>query len=159
MPGESLRLILADGFVAADVPIGRLPINGLRDAGCNKDSTSDGALIRGSKSADAVQHFRMFRESAGFLLAIDQLAIDFDVEDAPAALDEFGVDVELGLDRIRQTGGLGRVVSLYAIFNGNVHVGPLIRRSILLYRARGPPYNNIASATDQYSSSHANDSN
>ncbi len=101
----------------------------------------------------------MFRESAGFLLAVDQLTVDFDVEDAPAALDELGVDVEFGLNRIRQTGGLRCIVSLYAIFNGNVHVGPLIRRSILLYRARGPPYNNIASATDQYSSSHANDIN
>ena len=50
-------------------------------------------------------------------------------EDAPAAFDEFGGDVELGFDCIRQTGGLGRVVSLYAILNRNVHVGPLIRRS------------------------------
>ena len=59
----------------------------------------------------------MFGESAGFLLAVDQLAVDFDVEDSPAALDEFDGDVEFGLDCIRQTGGLGRVVSLYAILN------------------------------------------
>jgi len=71
----------------------------------------------------------MFRESAGFLLAVDQLTVDFDVEDAPAAFDEFGSDAELRLDRVRQTGGLGRVVSLYAILNRNVHVGPLIKRS------------------------------
>ena len=118
---------------------------------------SNGTLFRGLKFADAVQYLRMFRESAGFFLAVDQLAIDFDVEDAPAALDEFGGDVEFGLNRIRQTGGLRCVVSLYAIFNGNVHVGPLIRRSILLYRARGPPYNNIASTTDQYGRGHADD--
>ncbi len=75
----------------------------------------------------------MFRKSAGFLLAVDQLAIDFDVEDSPTAFDEFGGDVEFGLNGIRQTGGLGRVVSLYAIFNGNVHVGPLIRRSLFAH--------------------------
>ena len=115
------------------------------------------ALFRGLKFADAVQYLRMFRESAGFFLAVDQLGIDFDVEDAPAALDELGVDVEFGLNRIRQTGGLRCVVSLYAIFNGNVHVGPLIRRSILLNRARCPTYSNSASTTDQYSKGHADD--
>jgi len=83
--------------------------------------------------ADAVQDFRMFGESAGFLLAVDQLAVDFDVEDSPAALDEFDGDVEFGLDRVRQTGGLRRVVSLYAILNGNVHVGPLFRRSLVTH--------------------------
>ena len=71
----------------------------------------------------------MLRKSSGFLLAVDQLAIDFDVEDSPAAFDELGVDVELGLNRVRQTGGLRRVVSFYAVFDGNAHVGPLIRRS------------------------------
>ena len=72
----------------------------------------------------------MFRKSAGLLLAVDQPAVDFNVEDAPAAFDEFGGDVEFGLDRVRQTGGLRRVVSLDTVFNGNVHVGPLFRRSL-----------------------------
>ncbi len=116
-------------------------------------------LLRSVKLTEAVQHLRMFRESACFFLAVDQLAVDFDVEDAPAALDEFGGDVEFGLNRIRQTGGLRCVVSLYAIFNGNMHVGPLIRRSILLSRARSPSYSNSASTTDQHSSSHADDIN
>ncbi len=75
----------------------------------------------------------MFRKSAGFFLAVDQLAIDFDVEDSPAAFDEFDLNAELSLDRVRQTGGLGRVVSLYAVFNGNVHGGPLIRRSLFAH--------------------------
>ncbi len=79
---------------------------------------------------EAGQYFRMFRESAGFLLAVDQLAIDLDVEDSPAALDEFGGDVEFGLDGVRQTGGLWRIVSLHAIFNGNVHVRPPIKYSL-----------------------------
>ena len=90
-------------------------------------------LLRSVKLTEAVQHLRMFRESACFFLAVDQLAVDFDVEDSPAALDEFGVDVELGLNRVRQTGGLGRIVSLYAILNGNVHVGPLFRRSLVTH--------------------------
>ena len=75
----------------------------------------------------------MFGESAGFLLAVDQLAVDFDVEDSPAALDEFDGDVEFGLNRIRQTGGLRRVVSLYAILNGNVHIGPLVKRLLFAH--------------------------
>ncbi len=87
------------------------------------------ALFRGLQFGDTVEDFRMFRESAGFLLAVDQLTVDFDVEDSPAAFDEFGLNAELRLDRVRQTGGLGRVVSLYAILNRNVHVGPLIKRS------------------------------
>ena len=71
----------------------------------------------------------MVRKLAGFLLAVDQISVDFDVEDSPAALDEFDVEPEFGLDGIRQTGGLRRVVSLYAILNRNVHVDPLIKRS------------------------------
>ena len=72
----------------------------------------------------------MFRKSAGFYLAVDQLAVDFDVEDPSAPLDEFGADAELGLDGVRQTGGWGSVVSFYAVFDGNVHVDPLVRRSL-----------------------------
>ena len=90
-------------------------------------------LFGGFKFANAVQDFRVFRKMAGFFLAVDQLAVDFDVEDSPAALDEFGGDVEFGLDRVRQTGGLRRVVSLYAILNGNVHVSPLVRRSLFAH--------------------------
>ncbi len=63
----------------------------------------------------------MFRKAAGLLLAVDQLAINFDVENAATALDHLDCDAELILDRVRQTGGLGRVVSLYTIFDGNVH--------------------------------------
>ncbi len=90
-------------------------------------------LLRGVKLTEAVQYFRMLRKSSGFLLAVDQLAIDFDVEDSPAAFDEFGVDVEFGPNRIRQTGGLRRVVSFYAVFDGNVHVDPLIEYSLFAH--------------------------
>ena len=86
-------------------------------------------LLRGVKLAEAVQDFGMVRKLAGFLLAVDQISIGFNVEDSPAALDEFGVDVEFGLNRVRQTGGLRRVVSLYAILDGNLHGDPLVRHS------------------------------
>ena len=79
----------------------------------------------------------MFRKSAGFLLAVDQLAVDFDVEDAPAALDELGVDAEFGLNGVRQTGGLGSVVSFHAVLDGNVHVYPLVRRSLVTHLGSG----------------------
>ncbi len=75
----------------------------------------------------------MFRESAGFCLAVDQLAIDFDVEDSSAPLDEFGADAELGLNGVRQTGGLGSVISFHAVFDGNVHVDPLFRSSLFAH--------------------------
>ncbi len=75
----------------------------------------------------------MFRESAGFLLAVDQLAVDGDIEDAAATIDELDVSTELGLDGVRQTGGLGSVVSFHAVFDGNVHVDPLIKYSLFAH--------------------------
>ncbi len=75
----------------------------------------------GLQLADGVQHFLVLWKPAGFLLAVDQLAVDFDIEDAAAALDQLALDAEFALDRIRQTGGLGLVISLHAVFNRNVH--------------------------------------
>lgn len=72
--------------------------------------------------ADGVQYFLVLGEPAGFLLAVDQLAVDLDIEDAAAAFDQLAGDAELALDRIRQTGGLGLVVSLHAEFNRNAHL-------------------------------------
>ena len=78
--------------------------------------------LRGLQLADGVQYFRVLWKPAGFLLAVDQLAVDLDIEDAPGALDQLAGDAELALDRIRQTGGLGLVISLHAVFNRNVHL-------------------------------------
>ncbi len=77
--------------------------------------------LRGLQRADGVQHFLVLWKPAGFLLAVDQLAVDLDIEDAAAALDQLAFDAELALDRIRQTGGLGLVVSFHAVLNRNVH--------------------------------------
>ncbi len=49
-----------------------------------------------------------------------------DVEDAAAAGDDLGLQPELTLDRSRQTGGLGPVVSTDAIGDGDVHTVTMI---------------------------------
>jgi hypothetical protein len=61
-------------------------------------------------------------EAAGFFLAVDEAAVGDDVEDSAAAFDELGGDACFGFDCIRQTGGLGEVVSLYAVGDGNLHI-------------------------------------
>ncbi len=63
----------------------------------------------------------MVRKFPGLVLAVDQLAADSDVEDSAGALDQFGVDSELLLDRFRQTGGFRVVVSLHAVLDGHLH--------------------------------------
>lgn len=60
-------------------------------------------------------------EAVGFMLRVDVTAVDFDVENATLALDEFGFDAGCLLDRVRQTGGLGSVISLHTVRYGNVH--------------------------------------
>lgn len=55
------------------------------------------------------------------MFAVDQLAVDLDVEDSASALDQLGIDSELLLDGFRQTGGRGEVVSFDTILNGYVH--------------------------------------
>jgi hypothetical protein len=63
----------------------------------------------------------MLGEAPGPVLAVDQVAVDLHVEDATAAFDELGLNVELPFDRLRQTGGFGQVVSLSAVSDGDVH--------------------------------------
>jgi len=55
------------------------------------------------------------------LLAVDAATIDHDVEDAASAGDQRRVDIELLLDRGRQTGGLRFVVSLHAVGDADFH--------------------------------------
>ena len=86
-----------------------------------QDAGPERVLLRRLQLAHCIENFPMLRKAAGLLLTVDQLAIDFDVENAATALDHFDRNAELTLDRVRQTGGLGRVVSLYAILDGNVH--------------------------------------
>lgn len=55
------------------------------------------------------------------MFGIDQVPIHNDVEDAAAALDQFGLNARCILDRVRQTGGLRGVVSLHAVSNADFH--------------------------------------
>ena len=55
------------------------------------------------------------------MLAVDQLAIGDDIEDASSAGDERRLDAESLLDRGRQTGGLRFVVSLHAVGDADFH--------------------------------------
>jgi len=73
-------------------------------------------------AAKLSEHLVVLGEAAGLELAEDQLAVDADVEDAAAALDQLGLDAELALDCVRQTGGLGKVVSLAAVLDRHFHV-------------------------------------
>ena len=55
------------------------------------------------------------------MLAVDELSIDFNIEDAAFPLNEFGIKSLRTFDRGRQTGGLGRVVSHHAIGDFDLH--------------------------------------
>jgi hypothetical protein len=60
-------------------------------------------------------------ETARLALAEDLLSIHHDVEDAAGAFDELGLGPGLLLNDFRQTGGLGVVVSLSAVRDGDLH--------------------------------------
>ena len=63
----------------------------------------------------------MLGKATLLVLGINQPPVDSHVEDAVAALDEFRLDAKFLLDRGRQTGGLGQVVSHPAVFDGELH--------------------------------------
>ena len=63
----------------------------------------------------------MLRESIFFVFAEDQVTVDDDVEYPVRALDELGLDAVLAFDCLRQTGGLGQVVSHNAVFDADLH--------------------------------------
>jgi GNAT superfamily N-acetyltransferase len=60
------------------------------------------------------------------------LPVGDDVEDATVARDDLGLQAELTLDRSRQTGGLGSIVSTDAIGDGDVHTVPMINPRFLV---------------------------
>lgn len=66
---------------------------------------------------EEVLHLTIGGESAGLSLGEDRLAIEMDLEDTIAALDELGLEPETFLDAVRQTGGTGTVVSNPAVFD------------------------------------------
>lgn len=64
----------------------------------------------------------MLGETVDVVLAENQLAVDDDIKDAAGALDQRGIDVALVLDRSGQTGRSGKVVSLHAVCNRDLHL-------------------------------------
>ena len=71
--------------------------------------------------SNLVENLLIFGEPSYVLLAPDLLPIHVYVEHAAGAFDEFSIDAVDLLDRSRQTGGLGQIVSLRAIFDGDGH--------------------------------------
>ena len=63
-------------------------------------------------------------KSVCFMLAVDQLAIDFHVKNSALAFDKLSIDTMCTLDCGRQTGGLGRVVSHHAECDFDIHRNP-----------------------------------
>jgi hypothetical protein len=59
-------------------------------------------------------------EAPGLFLGEDQLVAERDVEDAARALDQVGLNAELALDLVRQTGGSRVVVSDRAVLDRDV---------------------------------------
>ena len=63
----------------------------------------------------------VLRETAYFLFVPYPRAVDMHVEHAAAPFDHFDIHAELSLDRLRQTGGRGIVVSLHTVLDTDVH--------------------------------------
>ena len=73
-------------------------------------------------SLDGTDNFACFRETPGFLLGIHERAIHGDLENAAASLYNFNTcSFKPRLDFVRQTDGLGLVVSHSSIKNRYSH--------------------------------------
>ena len=68
----------------------------------------------------------MLGEAPDVLLVPDLRAVDVYVEDAARPFDQLRLHLELALDRIRQTGGCGEVVSLPTVLDGDFHLNNLL---------------------------------
>ena len=71
------------------------------------------------------------REAAHVVLTPNLFAVDVNVEHAACAFDQLGIHAELLFDRCRQTGGLGEVISLCAVFDGDHHCLISVRANLL----------------------------
>jgi hypothetical protein len=80
---------------------------------------------------DLCDDFFVLWEAANVFFAPDLRAVDMHVENTARALDHFSVYAELALNRFRQTGGGGEVVSLHAVFDADFHSGtPFVIESV-----------------------------
>ncbi len=65
-----------------------------------------------------VRYLAFIRKTTCLVLGKNYLSVYFYVEDAASAADEFRLDSKLFFQFLRQTGGLGSVVSLHAVCDG-----------------------------------------
>ena len=63
----------------------------------------------------------VLRKPPGFVLAVNDPAVNPYIEDAAGALDQLALDAVFCLNCGRQTGGLRQVVSLHAILDADFH--------------------------------------
>lgn len=71
----------------------------------------------------------MFGKNSRVVFRVDLFSIGDDIKDASAAFDQLALDSGCCPHCIRQTDGFGRVVSLDAVRDGNVHGGLLVEVS------------------------------
>jgi hypothetical protein len=67
-----------------------------------------------------LQYLLILREAVFFLLGKDEFPVSHDFKNAAAGLDQFGLHPRCFLDGRCQTGSLGVVVSIVAVFDRNV---------------------------------------
>jgi len=78
-------------------------------------------LSLGLQASDLVEYFIVLRKPAYVVLVPNLRAVHVYVEDPAGAFDHLRIDAELILDRLRQTGGRGVIVSLHAVLDADVH--------------------------------------
>ena len=77
--------------------------------------------VCGLQPAQTVDNRIFGGKDAGDLFGIDQIAIGFDLKDAPHRFDQVGVFLQLSINFLRQTDGTGEIPSTAAVFNGDFH--------------------------------------
>lgn len=91
----------------------------------NRDRRGESALVRSARSllqlSDVRNHLVVFGEPAHLVFAPHRLAVDVDIKNTARTFQQLGRHVELLFDLVRQTGGSRQIVSLRAVFDGNVH--------------------------------------
>ncbi len=85
-----------------------------------------GLGFRLDQGCNLVEHLVVLGEAPDVLLAPDLRAFDVYIEDAARPFDQLRLQLELALDRIRQTGGCREVVSLPTVLNGDFHLKSLL---------------------------------
>ena len=80
-----------------------------------------GLLRLAAYRRDFVQYLAVLGEPTDVVLVPDLRPVDVNVEHAAGPFDHRGINAELFLDRLRQTGGRRVVVSFHAVLDTDVH--------------------------------------